>query len=464
MKGQPFIPETITVHLGKPSENAPNVTLSFPDYIKNVASSEIYPTWPENSIRANVYAIVSYALNRVYTEFYRSKGHPFDITNSTSYDMAFFEGRDIFQPISRVVDEIFNTYIRKDGNIEPFFAVFCDGKIAECDGLSQWGTVSLANDGLSPYEILKRYYGNNITIEKNVPVQTNSPSFEGIDLSLGYSGNSVKTIQTQLNRISGNYPGIPKIAEINGVFGVDTEKAVRKFQEVFGMSPTGVVNEATWYRISYIYTSVKKLAELTSEGIKQSDIERIYEEELKKGDKGKGVLSIQYYLAVIGAYYERVSPVDITGNFGQMTEDSVKSFQEVFGLPQTGVVDETTWNDIYRAYAGIAESMPPPLPETGVALYPNTVLSEGIQSEYVRLLQQYLSYISKTYPEIPDVNPTGYFGPLTKNSVIAFQKRFGIDQSGVVGPITWNEITGVYSDLKFGFDKRPQQFPGYTIS
>jgi peptidoglycan hydrolase-like protein with peptidoglycan-binding domain len=147
-----------------------------------------------------------------------------------------------------------------------------------------------------------------------------------------------------------------------------------------------------------------------------------------------------------------------------MTEDSVKSFQEVFGLPQTGVVDERTWNDIYRAYAGIAESSPPPLPETGVALYPNTVLSEGITSEYVRLLQQYLSYISKTYPEIPDVNPTGYFGPLTKNSVTAFQKRFGIDPSGVVGPITWNEITGVYSDLKFGFDKRPQQFPGYTIS
>jgi len=464
MKGQPFIPETITVHLGKPSQDAPNVTLSFPDYIKNVASSEIYPTWPENAIRANVYAIVSYALNRVYTEFYRSRGYPFDITNSTAYDMAFREGRDIFQPISRIVDELFNTYIRKDGNIEPFFAVFCDGRIATCYGLSQWGTVSLANQGLVPYEILQRYYGNNINIEKNVPVQTNSPSFEGIDLSLGYSGNSVKTIQTQLNRISRNYPGIPKIAEVNGVFGVDTENAVKKFQEVFGMSPTGVVNEATWYRISYIYTSVKKLAELTSEGIKQSDIERIYEEELKKGDKGKGVLSIQYYLAVIGAYYERVSPVDITGNFGQMTEDSVKSFQEVFGLPQTGVVDERTWNDIYRAYAGIAESSPPPLPETGVALYPNTVLSEGITSEYVRLLQQYLSYISKTYPEIPDVNPTGYFGPLTKNSVTAFQKRFGIDPSGVVGPITWNEITGVYSDLKFGFDKRPQQFPGYTIS
>ena len=464
MKGEPFIPETITVHLGKPDEDAPNVTLSFPDYIKNVASSEIYPTWPESAIRANIYAIVSYALNRIYTEYYRSKGYPFDITSTTAYDMAFVEGRDIFQPISRIVDELFNSYVVRDNNIEPLFTAFCDGRQATCNGLTQWGTVELANQGLVPYEILQRFYGNDINIVRNAPVQTNTPSCPGIPRSVGYTSNAVRTIQTQLNRISRNYPGIPKIANVDSIYGVDTEAAVKKFQEVFGMEPTGIVDEATWYRISYIYTSVKRLAELTSEGVSMSDIQKQYSGEIKKGDTGIGVSTIQYYLAVIGAYYERVPPVDITGNFGQMTENSVKAFQQVFGLPQTGVVNERTWNDIYRAYQGIVESVPTPSPEMGVALYPNALLSEGMTSEYVRLLQQYLSYISKTYPSIPDVNPTGYFGPLTKNSVIAFQKEFGIEPSGVVGPPTWNEITSVYSDLRFGFDKRPQQFPGYTIS
>ena len=194
----PVIPESITVHLGAPDAPAQNVTLPFADYIANVASSEIYPTWPENSIRANVYVIISYALNRIYTEYYRSQGYDFDITNSIQYDMSYVPGRDIFQPISRVVDEIFNSYISRQGNIEPLFAVFCDGKEVQCNGLSQWGSVTLANQGYIPYNILTYYYGDDIDIISDAPVQANDPSYPGIPINLGMSGGNVSLIQTRL--------------------------------------------------------------------------------------------------------------------------------------------------------------------------------------------------------------------------------------------------------------------------
>ena len=163
----PVIPEYITVHLGEPDESAQNVTVSFPDYIKNVASSEIYPTWPESALRANILAQISFALNRVYTEYYRSRGYDFDITNSTAFDQSFVYGRDIFENISQIVDEIFNDYLVREGNIEPLFAVYCNGTTVTCDGLSQWGSVELANQGLVPYDILRNYYGDDIQIISN---------------------------------------------------------------------------------------------------------------------------------------------------------------------------------------------------------------------------------------------------------------------------------------------------------
>lgn len=463
LSGTPFIPETITVHLGPPNSDAQNVTVDFMTYIKNVASSEIYPTWPDSSIRANIYAITSFALNRIYTEWYRSRGYDFDITSSTQYDQKFINGREIFDSISNVADEIFADYVRRQGTVEPLFTAFCNGTTVTCDGLSQWGTVSLAERGYTPYEILKYYYGNDIEIVRNVPVMTRTPSYPGIVLTEGMRRNEVKTIQVQLNRISRNYPAIPKIAQTDGIFGDDTREAVLKFQEIFDLEQTGTVNEATWYKIAYIYTSVKRLAELGSEGVSFDETEKQFENELKIGSQGFTVREIQYYLAVIGAYYDAVLPVDITGYFGEETEKSVKSFQQVFGLPQTGVVDRQTWNDIYRAYAGIAESVPFDT-ESAVVLYPGTVLKEGSSGEYVRILQEYLSYINQSYPEIPAVKNTGYFGPLTKQSVLAFQKRFGLPQTGVVGGAVWNDIAGLYSDLRFGTDKRPYQSPGYIIS
>lgn len=461
LTGTPFIPETITVHLGYPDVAAPNVTVDFPSYIKNVASSEIYPTWPESALRANIYAITSFALNRIYTEWYRSRGYDFDITATTQFDQMFINGREYFENISYLADELFNDYVRRQGTVEPLFTAFCNGTTSTCKGLSQWGTVTLANRGYTPYEILQYYYGENIDIVRNAPVRTNMPSFVGIDLTVGSAGNDVKSLQVFLNRISGNYPAIPKIPQADGIFDEATAAAVRTFQQVFGLEPTGIVNASTWYRITYIYTSVKHIAELNSEGVRLEEISPVFTEDLKIGMQSIEVSVLQYYLAVIGAYYEAVTPVEITGYFGEKTELSVKSFQRVFGLPQTGEVDRATRNDLYRAYQGIAEAVPPQY--TAVALYPGTVLREGVSGNSVRIIQEYLTYINRSYPNIPSVSNTGYFGPLTKQSVMAFQRQFGIDQTGIVGAVTWDKIAEVYSDLRYGFDKRPYQNPGYTI-
>ncbi|MCD7891120.1 MAG: peptidoglycan-binding protein [Ruminococcus sp.] len=305
------------------------------------------------------------------------------------------------------------------------FTSFCNGTTVTCSGLSQWGTVTLANQGMMPYEILQYYYGDDIDIVKNAPVRTSMPSFPGIDLAVGAAGNDVKSLQIYLNRISRNYPAISKIPEADGVYGAETEDAVREFQRIFGLNATGTVNEATWYKIIYIYTSVKRIAELDSEGVRLEEIPRQYSEELKIGMQSREISVLQYYLAVIGAYYEAVAPVEITGYFGEETEKSVKSFQRVFGLSQTGVVDRATWNDMYRVYQGIVESVPFDS-AADVALYPGTVFKEGVSGEYVRILQQYLTFISQTYPNIPAVNDTGYFGPLTRQSVTEFQKQFGL--------------------------------------
>lgn len=462
LSGTPFIPETITVHLGTPDSNAPNVTVDFPAYIKNVASSEIFPTWPENALRANIYAIVSFALNRIYTEWYRARGYDFDITATTQFDQKFINGREYFQNISYLVDELFNDYVQRQGSVEPLFTSFCNGTTSTCSGLSQWGTVTLAQQGLTPYEILQYYYGKDINIVKNAPVKSAMPSYPGIPLEFGSAGNDVRSLQIYLNRISRNYPAIPKIPAADGIFDDATVSAVRTFQSVFGLQVSGIVDEATWYRITYIYTSVKRIAELDSEGVRLEEITPVFTEDLYIGMQSTEVSMLQCYLAVIGAYYAAVEPVEITGYFGEKTERSVRSFQRVFGLPQTGRVDRATRNDLYRAYKGIAETVKPDY--TAVALYPGTVLREGDSSSSVKIIQEYLTLIHNTYSNIPAVNNTGYFGPITRQSVTEFQKQFGIEPTGIVGAVTWDAIAGVYSDLKFGFDKRPYQNPGYTIT
>ncbi|MBR4201488.1 MAG: peptidoglycan-binding protein [Oscillospiraceae bacterium] len=460
LEGEVFIPETITVHLGLPDSDAANVTIPYISYLKNVACSEIYPTWPENSLRANIYVINTYALNRIYTEWYRSRGYPFDITNTTQYDQAFVYGRELFENIAQLCEELVRSYIRRQGSFEPLFSAFCDGSRTTCAGLSQWGTVALANQGMIPYEILQYYYGNDIDIVRAQEIRARTPSYPGMPLTEGMVSNDVQTVQIQLNRIAQNFPAIPKIPEADGIFDARTAESVRVFQSVFNLTQTGIVNEPTWYRLSYIYVSVKRLAELQSEGLDYAELQRNYPNVLREGDYGDAVRAFQYYLAVIGAYYVSVLPLQITGDFNAETAASVRSFQQTYGLPQTGIVDRRTWNDVYRAYAGILTSEPA---QECVRLYPNEVLREGVRGENVRLLQQYLTYIAQFDDNIQPVSDTGYFGPLTRSAVQAFQREYGLTVNGQVGVVTWDAITGVYSEMRCGSGKRPYQAPGYII-
>ncbi len=441
------IPKTITVHLGAPDSAAENVTLSFPDYIKNVASSEIYPNWPENALRANIYAIVSYALNRIYTEYYPSRGYDFDITNTTRFDQAFVKNRDIFENISRIVDDIFNDYVVRQGTVNPLFAQFCNGTTSKCDGLSQWGTVSLAESGLNPYEILQRYYGEDINIIENAPVEDITESYPGRPVRLGESGNDVKTIQTELNRIGENYPAIPKIAEENGIFGVDTEDAVREFQSIFNLAETGEVDKATWYRLKQYYSGVKSLSELVSEGVTLEEAQRPFEDILKIGSVGVGVSTVQYYLAVISYFLNNIPLLPINGIYDEITADTVRRFQEYYGLPVTGEVDIVTWDTLREIYISVIASIPDSFYGRRAKLYPGYFLTEGQRGDSVRDLQSYLSLIGRFYPELPTLPVTGYYGSQTVAAVRRFQELFGLSITGAVGPVTWNDIAKQYDFL-----------------
>ncbi len=463
MVGRPYIPETITVHLGAPDSNAENVTVNFADYIKNVASSEIYPTWPESALRANIYAQISYALNRVYTEWYRSRGYDFDITNSTAYDQSFVKNRDVFENISLIVDEIFNDYIRRQGNVEPLFAAFCDGREVVCDGLLQWGSVDLANQGYGPYDILIYYYGDDIELVTDAPIQNITETYPGTPLRLGSSGQEVRTIQTQLNRISRDYPLIPKITAVDGVFGTETEEAVRQFQQIFNLTPDGVIGKATWYKIKYLFVAVTRLGELNSEGIRLADVSKNFVTEVRPGDRGNPVRVVQYYLAVIGVYDNSIPPVTIDGIYGDATQNAVRSFQQTNGLPRTGVVDEVTWNALSDAYLGILQSYPPQFLAEDYAPYPGTPLTVGSQSDAVRVLQERLKFIAGVYPNVPDLQVTGYFGEQTRVAVDAFLEDMGLPPKGFVGPGTWQLIEDTYFNLKNGDLKTPGQYPGYAV-
>lgn len=351
----PFIPQTITVHLGAPNADAANVTVSFPDYVKNVASSEIYPTWDESALRANILAITSFALNRVYTEFYRSRGYDFDITNSTAFDQYFVNGRAYFENISALVDELFNDYLRRPGFVEPLAAKFCNGTTVTCEGLSQWGSQNLAMQGYNSDQILRSYYGNIETVI-NAPIRGNTSSYPGTPLRVGSSGPSVVIIQTSLNRIAQNYPAIPKIPEIDGIFGRKTEASVKVLQEVFGLSPDGIVGPATWYLLVRLYTAVTSLSELRSQGQKYYSIEWSPPENLQIGNTGSKVEFLQYMLQTLSTFIPEIPPVTIDGIYGPATRSAVLAAQRRFRLPETGTVGAATWNEIYAQYSGIETS------------------------------------------------------------------------------------------------------------
>ena len=348
----PVIPETITVHLGLPNSPAENVTVPFADYVKNVASSEIYPTWDESALRANILAIMSYALNRVYTEYYRSRGYDFDITNTTARDQAFVNGRSYFENISRLVDEMIGSYIRRMGTVEPLAAKFCNGTTSTCDGLSQWGSEALAQEGLDSVEILRFYYGDDIEIVTNAPMAGITESYPGTPLRVGSRGPDVTVVQTSLNRIGQNYPAIPKVSPVDGIFGPQTEAAVKAFQQIFSLDPDGIVGRATWYQVVRVYVAVLKLAELQSEGQRFFFIQE-YPEFLSLGDTGVLVEQLQYMLSVLSSFLPQVPDPGMSGIFDNATLNAVRGFQRYAGLPVTGSVGEATWDAIFEQFNSV---------------------------------------------------------------------------------------------------------------
>ena len=255
------IPEYIIVHDGVPSDpTAANYYVRYRDYIKNVVSSEIYATWPESAIYANTLAIMSFTLNRVYTEWYRNKGYNFTITSSTAYDQKWIRSRNIYTNVDRLVDSIFANYLSRPGVRQPIFTSYCDGRNVTCNGLSQWGSKYLGDEGYSPIEIIRYYYGSDMYINTAVAVSGVPSSWPGYNLSVGASGEKVQQIQQQLNRIAQNYPAIPKITA-DGIFGSRTADAVRVFQRVFNLPQSGIVDYPTWYKISEVYVGVSRIAE-----------------------------------------------------------------------------------------------------------------------------------------------------------------------------------------------------------
>ncbi len=459
----PIIPDNITVHLGPPDSNAENVTLPFMDYIANVASSEIYPTWPESALRANIYAQISFALNRIYTEYYRSRGYNFDITNSTAFDQSFNNGRDIFENIENIVGEIFNSYVRRQGSVEPLFTAYCNGTSVTCQGLSQWGTVNLANQGYTPYQILQYYYGDNIDIITDVPVGSVNTTAPTIPLQIGIANNETRTVQLRLNRISSNYPSIPKIVNTDGVFDTDTEEAVKAFQRIFGLTPDGIVGQATWYMIRRIYNAVKRLNELDSEGLKLDDVTKQYPNVLTLGDRTIGVANLQYYINYLSQFYTSIPSVEIDGTFGEETLAAVIDIQNTFGLTPDGVVGPATWDAIYDAYLGIIEKIPSDFREGQIIPFGGVVLRFGSEGEAVKTLQEYINYIAQSYPQISSVSVTGYFGEMTQSAVRTIQQEFGFPPTGIVEATTWDAISNLYSDLYIGNRLGAGQYPGAPI-
>ena len=454
-----IIPKNITVHLGRPAASARNVTVSFRDYIANVASSEVYPTWPEQALRANIHCQISLALNRIYTEWYPSKGYTFNITNSTSYDQYYVHGRTVFDVMVRITDDIFNTYIRKTGTVNPYYSEYCDGKSVTCPGLKQWGTVTLANQGRNALQILKYYYGNDIEIIRTSNIQSIPQSYPGSPIRQGDSGTAVFTLQRQLNRITKDYPFLGLLT-VDGVFGAKMAATVRAFQKQFNLIADGVVGRQAWYKISYIYVSVKDLAELTSEGEVSSGTLSDGTwggTVLRTGSTGSAVEQLQFWLNTLAQYESSIPSLTVDGVYGTGTANTVRAFQRKYGLTVDGVVGRDTWTELYDQFRSIQSDNGTP------NAYPGTALRQGSSGQNVRLVQFWLKIARTVYSSLNNVTVDGIFGSSTAAAVLRFQTYFGLTSDGVVGRTTWNKLYEVYNDIAnrlLSPSLRPGEYPG----
>ena len=417
------------------------------------------PTWPEQALRANIHCQISLALNRIYTEWYPSKGYTFNITNSTSYDQYYVHGRTVFEVMVRITDDIFNTYLRKRGTVNPYYSEYCDGKSVTCPGLKQWGTVTLANNGRSALQILRYYYGSSIEIVRTKNIRSIPQSYPGTPLRQGSRGAAVFTLQRQLNRITKDYPFLGKLT-VDGVFGSRMAATVRAFQKQFNLTADGVVGRQTWYKISYIYVSVKDLAELTSEG--ETSTGTLSDGTwsgtvLSSGASGSAVEQVQFWLNTLAQYESALPSLAVDGRYGAATASAVRAFQRRYGLTVDGVVGRETWNAIYNEFRSIQSDNGTP------NAYPGTALREGASGQNVRLVQFWLKIAHTVYSRLNDLTVDGTFGAATTAAVKRFQTYFGLTSDGVVGRTTWNKLYEVYNDIAnklLSSSLRPGEYPG----
>ena len=415
--------------------------------------------WPEQALRANIHCQISLALNRIYTEWYPSKGYTFNITNSTSYDQYYVHGRTVFDVMVRITDDIFNTYLRKRGTVNPYYSEYCDGKSVTCPGLKQWGTVTLAKQGKTPLQILKYYYGSNIEIVRTNNIQATPQSYPGSPLRQGDSGTAVFTLQRQLNRIAKDYPFFGKLT-VDGVFGPRMASTVKTFQRQFNLTADGVVGRQTWYKISYIYVSVKDLAELTSEGETSSGTLSDGSwggTALRTGSTGSAVEQMQFWLNTLAQYESALPSLAVDGRYGAATASAVRAFQRRYGLTVDGVVGRETWNAIYNEFRSLQSDNGTP------NAYPGTALREGASGQNVRLVQFWLKIAHTVYSRLNDLTVDGRFGAATTAAVKRFQTYFGLTSDGVVGRTTWNKLYEVYNDIAnklLSSSLRPGEYPG----
>ena len=435
----PVVPNNIVVHLGSPSSNSRNITVPFTSYISNVAASELYPTWPQNALIANIYAIISFTMNRIYNEWYRSKGYNFDITSSPAYDQTYTENRSTYENINNIVGDIFNNYVVKGKGIEPYFTSYCDGRKLTCNGLSQWGSVTLANQGKTPLEILRNYYGNDVSIKYDAEVGDGTIGYPGYDIELGSFGNPVLAIERDLKRIRNNYPAIPEIPSSPGIYTNDLANAVKKFQEIFNLPVTGVVNKATWYKIKYIYNSVKKLGDLYSEGITEEEATFLYNDKLTLGNSGIDVEYIHYFLDALAFLDPDIPRLQTNSIYTENTVTMVKAFQKKYGLPITGDFTYSDWKVLKEEYEKILSYVPDEYKDYVNELYPNNFLIKGMSGDDVKRYQQLLLKICRFDKSIPGVRVNGTFDDLTDRSVRKLQNDYGFEINGIVGPLLWRK-------------------------
>ena len=396
------------------------------------------PSWPEEALRANIIAQVSLALNRIWTEWYPSRGYSFNITGSPGYDQAYVNGRTVFAVMERLTAELFNTYVQRTGDVEPYFTEYCDGKTVTCPGMKQWGTVDRAREGMNALQILRYYYGNRVQLVTTDSIAAIPSSYPGSPLRRGSTGTNVRILQKQLSRIAKDYPPFGK-PTVNGTFDEPTENSVKKFQKQFSLTADGIVGRATWNKISYIYVSVKDLAELTSEGETAEGTQSAGGwpgTVLRRGATGSRVEQVQFWLSDLAQFDSSLVSVTVDGSYGAATERAVRAFQQKQGLTADGAVGQATWNALYSAWVDAQSDL-------GGTAWPGTALRRGATGMEVRLVQFWLRLAADNYSALRTVTVDGSYGAATVSAVEAFQSLFGLTADGVVGRSTWNKLKEV---------------------